>query len=87
MRHNEVSTMAQAGQAVPGRTRPHHWGNGVATGGALPGAATTTTPGNSYIYIIAILGALNGLLVGYDTGIISGALLFIKRPPPGVHGA
>ncbi|MGG0451792.1 sugar porter family MFS transporter [Priestia megaterium] len=33
---------------------------------------------NRYVLIVAILAALGGLLYGFDTGIISGALLFIE---------
>lgn len=32
-----------------------------------------------YIYIVTIIAALSGLLFGFDTGIISGALLFIDK--------
>ena len=34
---------------------------------------------NRYVYIAAVVCALGGLLFGYDTGIISGALLFIRE--------
>lgn len=37
---------------------------------------------NFYIGISAIIAALAGLLLGFDTGIISGALLFIQRDFP-----
>jgi len=34
---------------------------------------------NTEIYIIAIISGISGMLFGYDTGVISGAILFIKQ--------
>jgi sugar porter (SP) family MFS transporter len=34
---------------------------------------------NRYVYTISAVAALGGMLFGYDTGVISGALLFIKK--------
>ena len=33
----------------------------------------------SYVYFIGFIAALAGLLFGFDTGIISGAIAFIKQ--------
>lgn len=37
------------------------------------------TSKKAYISLIYFFGALGGLLFGYDTGVISGALLFIRE--------
>ncbi|AEH36240.1 sugar porter family MFS transporter [Halopiger xanaduensis] len=34
---------------------------------------------NSFVYVVAALAALNGLLFGFDTGVISGAMLYIRE--------
>ena len=36
---------------------------------------------NAFVIVIAVIAATGGLLFGYDSGVISGALLYIKQDP------
>jgi sugar porter (SP) family MFS transporter len=40
---------------------------------------TATADGKHYVYLAAAISALGGMLFGYDIGVISGAILFIKK--------
>jgi MFS transporter, SP family, galactose:H+ symporter len=52
--------------------------------GATPRNQAVASPPNSqkFVYIAAAIAALGGLLFGYDTGVISGAELFLKNSFP-----
>jgi MFS transporter, SP family, galactose:H+ symporter len=45
----------------------------------IAGAAAGRAPSNTFVYVAAAFAALGGLLFGYDTGVISGALTFIQK--------
>jgi SP family galactose:H+ symporter-like MFS transporter len=64
-------------------------GNGDMKRSASPGGAPGSGSTSANLYSIAGIAALGGLLFGYDTGVISGALLFIRTEfdlSPAVQG-
>lgn len=46
---------------------------------ASAGLAASQASSTSFVYVAAAFAALGGLLFGYDTGVISGALIFIRK--------
>ncbi|HVF02273.1 MAG TPA: sugar porter family MFS transporter [Rubrobacteraceae bacterium] len=49
---------------------------------AQTGSSEDVRSGKRFVYMVACVAALGGLLFGYDIGIISGALLFIENDFP-----
>ncbi len=45
----------------------------------IAGAAAGRAASSTFVYVAAAFAALGGLLFGYDTGVISGALIFIQK--------
>src|SRR3954453_15741529 len=51
--------------------------------------ASTQPSTTRVVYLVTVIAAIGGFLFGYDTGVISGALLFIEKDfpmPPFVEG-
>ena len=47
----------------------------------MPGFLTEVTKGsaNRFLIRLAVVAALGGFLFGYDTGVIGGAMLYVKK--------
>ena len=58
---------------MPAQTAPNFPLRETAAGPAPPAGST------GYVYLIAAVAALGGLLFGFDTAIINGALVFLKK--------
>ena len=60
-------------------------GTPTATRGPAPVVPLPSAIVRCHVLLGAAITALGGLLFGYDTGVISGALLFIGKDCPGRH--
>lgn len=61
--------------------KPHRAIGGMTRDVGGPAASAILPPGGQpgYVYLISVVAALGGLLFGFDTAIINGALVFLKK--------
>src|SRR3954453_14579287 len=83
MTHGESAAAVRGGTRTPGLTstdmkRTNRVGAILGKEHAMPSYLREASR-NPFVLKISLLAALGGLLFGYDTGVISGALLYIKK--------